>query len=236
MIEILQNKILNWSLSKADEFHSHLIRDPREGKYIWEHTDKGIYLTRNGSCHFIGFDGIIHKLTDQYREHDFIMHQRLLKMCSQFNIRLDIPLEHRFIEVGPHDNIVVPKLLYSVVKRPNSELGRDYFADVLEDRVNTDYLIEYVEETGRIISIIKDLVKYSNGLAPACRFTVFHRNTDSVGHFWFDIKKWFMPYNEFLDYHYKDLNILTDYLLLHNKIIDKTKIINVAENIWGQYY
>lgn len=236
MIDILSEKLANWSQEEADMFHNNLVRDSLEGKYIWEHTVEGIFLKRNGSSHFIGFNGVIHKLTDQYREHDFIMHQRLLDKCVNLNIRLDIPLEHKFIEFGPHKNVTQSKLLYTVVKRPNNELGQDYLIDVLEGKVDTNYILDYIAQTHDVINVVKSLLEYSNGLAPACRFTVFHRNRDSLGYFWYDIKKWFMPYSEFLDTHFVDLQTILGYLKLHNVAIDEHKIKQLIEKTWAQNY
>ena len=234
MLEILKQRLLDWSQQKADTFHNNLVRDEREGKYIWEHTDTGIYLTRNGSSHFLGFDGVIYKLTDKFRIHDYEMHCRLLDKCVKHNIRVDIPIIHEFIEIPYNSTVVGTTLLYTVVKRPNNELGEDYLIDVLENRVNTDYLLEYIEQTHDIINVIKPLMSYSDNLAPACRFTVFHRNRDSLGYFWYDIKKWFMPYNQFIDMHFTDLDTILNYLKLHNIDIDIQYIKNYAVKLWAQ--
>jgi len=236
MLDILKEKILSWSIEHANVFHNNVVRDSREGKYMWEHTPDGIFLKRNGSSHFIGFNGVIYKLTDQFENHDFIMHQRLVDACSKVNVRIDIPLEYKFIEFGSHKNITQSKLLYTVVKRPNNELGQDYLTDILEGKVDTDYILDYIEQTNQIISVVKSLLQYSKGLAPCCRFTVFHRNHDSLGYFWYDIKKWLMPYNEFLDMHFDDLRIILGYLKLHNIIVDEDKIKQLVDRTWAQNY
>lgn len=235
MLEILKEKLFSWTQEKADMFHNNLVRDERAGKYVWEHTDDGIFLYRNGSSHFMKFNGLIYKLTDQYHMHDFEMHLRFMDECTKKNIRVDVPITHEFIDLETrHYNVVTPKLLYSVVRRPNSELGEDYFTDVLESKVTTDYLLEYIEQTESVLNVIRNLMPVSNNLAPACRFTVFHRNRDSVGYFWKDIKKWRMPYTEFLNYHFSDLSTVVDYLKLHNIDIDDHKIKEYAGKAWAQ--
>ena len=114
MLDILKEKILTWTHHDASLFHNHLIRDKTEGDYIWEHTDDGIFLTREGSSHFIGFNGYIYKLTDLFANCDFEMHKKLLDSCEKVNIRLDIPLEHKFVEIGVHPNTRKTKLSYTI--------------------------------------------------------------------------------------------------------------------------
>lgn len=236
MLDILKEKILNWSINDADVFHNHLIRDNVEGKYIWEHTNDGIFLTRNGSCHFIGFNGYIYKLTVQFADRDFEMHKKLLDACEKVNIRLDIPLEYNFVEIEELKNTIRTKLLYSVVKRPNNELGQDYHADFYEGKIDTDYILEYIEQSNQIIIIVKSLSRYSRGLVPITRFSINHRNHDSLGYFWYDIKKWLSPYSRFLDMHFYDLKVLLRHLKLGNIPIDESKINQMVDRTWAKNY
>jgi len=230
MLNILKEKITNWSRGTADSFHNYLPRDNHvnhDGNYIWEHTSEGIYLTRHNSAIFLGFNGIIYKLTTFFYQNDWAMHNKLYSHCIINNIRMDIPIECSYI------NFNDVNLQYSVVHRPNYQLGDDYNKDLLLEQVDTEYYFNFIDDAAAILSIVKQVSEENDYLCPSVGFNLFHRNRDKLGYFWVDLKKWALPYDKLLDRQFTDLQDITLYAKQVVKDIDTKKIFDYAEKKWN---
>lgn len=226
MLDILKDKIINWSPEKADAYHNNLTRCKDEGKYIWENTSDGMFVTRDNSAHFIGFNGIVYRLTKRYNLNDWKMHELLYDECVKNNIRCDIPIESKLIDFNN------ATLQYSIVQRPNHQLGNDYFKDILDGKISTEYFIKYINQVHEVLYCVRNIKQFNNDNCPGNRFTVYHRAEDSIGHFWYDIKNWFMPYEQFLQENFKDFNNMLHYLKHNNVIVDIDLLSSTANKLW----
>lgn len=230
MLDILKEKIVNWSSEGADIFHNHLPRDNydnHDGNYIWEHTNEGIYLTRRNNACFLGFDGVIYKLTNLFYDNDWKMNTVLYEHCIVKGVRMDIPIECSYIKFAGVN------LQYSITHRPNHQLGDDYNKDLFLGKVDTEYFLEFIDDATQILSIIKEVSKENNYLCPSVGFNVFHRNRDSMGNFWLDLKKWALPYDKLIDRQFTDLEDISLYAK-HNIVnIDTNKIFDYARQKWN---
>ena len=230
MLDILKEKISAWSIERANTFHNNLSRnnhDSHNGNYIWEHTKDGIYLTRQNSAYFLGFNGIIYKLSNLFHEHDWKMNTLLYNHCINKGVRMDMPIECSYLEFNG------VYLQYSIVHRPNYQLGDDYNKQLFLEQVDTDYFLNFIDDATRILYIVKEVSKENNNLCPSVGFTVFHRNMDSLGYFWLDLKKWVLPYDKLVDRQFTDLEDIALYAK-HNIItIDTDKIFNYAREQWN---
>lgn len=229
MLEELTNKVLHWSQDNADQFHNFLPRDIIEGRYIWEHTNNGIFFYRDVTSTFLRNDGIVFKISKWFSPHDWDMHLRLYDLSESKKIRIDIPLEQK--------NFMLSNAEWSYMKiqRPNFELGIDNYLEIMSGNINNDYFLEYIDQVTMFSEVLRDLSsKYDTG-CPEVGIPLSKRLKDSKGHFWFDFKRWNLNFNKFVSKNLNDIEVICVYIErnIPNISINKEKIIKEATTQWN---
>lgn len=222
-IELLKMYIDKWSKEASDNFHKTVERDEIEGQYIWENNSDHVILYRYNSAHKICFDGTVYKLSTQFYKGDWDKHQTFYKLATEQNILVDIPLYKEFIK---HRGEIFQ---FTVSKRPIASLGISFYEDVLEGRVDTSYMLAYIDQVTELNTILKSM----GNTAPSVRFTVFHRARVDTDFIWYDIKKWNMSYSDYYKNSISDITNLLNFLDFNEQCdIHKELIIKKAVDSW----
>lgn len=239
VLDILKNNIdkNGWSKEKSDLFYNNLPRltaNRTDGNVIWSDDSIGIYFTKENHAHLLSYDGFIYKLSDIFYSidgylHDWEMHNIIYKECEKYNIRIDIPISCEVIEFKGKN------MQYSIVQRPNNELGDDFGKDYLTGKLDTGYFIDYVDQTVILHECLKKVMAQTDGLRllPEDGFHVLARNRDSIGYFWKDVKRCVSTYEKLVRTEYANLNMAIDIGKQNINDIDKDRILNYAAKMWA---
>ncbi len=222
MKNILIDKLKSWTIEKSDMFHSHIVRDDIEGKYIWEYDVNGIFLLRNNGCHYLSNDGKVFILTSAGTDEDFTNHVKLYNQIT--SCRIDIPITQEIVYVNEI------KFFYKEFRRPNNEFGRDYHLDIFDNLVDDQYLLEYIIDTKTILNELK----LYGGLVPKVGMSPFKRLRDSEGIFFSDFKDWSITFEDYVKTSLNTLEIVMFYLN-ENKLtnLNTEMILQEAKTQWN---
>ena len=227
MKKILLDKINSWSIERVNIFHQYSKEFP-EKYHIWEKTYNGMYMIRDTGCHFFNHTtGVIYKLTNSYEINDWVNHTRLYNLIKKNNdCRIDIPLLHDFFE---HNNKIY---FYTEIKRPNSEMGVDVVYDMINDNIDSDYIMEYIDNVETISKYLKILYNEYGTKLTSVPKGLTHRLRDSNGYFWKDFKSWDLELPKYTE---KLLNEFEFNLLILEHNIGLTNILEfnkIAQDKW----
>lgn len=226
MIQELIKKILSWDRETADKFNKNQFNslyDERD--YLYEITDHGIYLWRDITALFFNNDGRVFKLTTQWYDGDIEFHHRLYeRTIIDANFRVEIPLHNELVDINGIS------FMYTIVKRPNNELGYDDFEHVLKTVVDTDYFIERVHQYSVLLTHIKYIHKKYTCQLPKI---IPKRTNDSIGIFWNDFKECKVDLNFFISVSFTKLyRMMLSYESMYAITMNKTRILDIAEKLW----
>lgn len=226
MKEYLLKLIKNWSQSDADKFHSHCDRDDIEGRYIWHYDDNGITIYRDITAVNISNTGKVCKLTKEWKDYEWKAFTQLYNLSVDTKeFRVETPIEHSVIDTG---------LFYSEVQRPQHEIGLDFQYDILENNINKEYYLDYIDQTVILFRYLKRVVNSINGCGyPEVGIPPTKRLRDSKGYFWSDFKKWNLSEQDFKNRIKNDLNVSLFYIENNIGPIEyKHDVISYAEEEW----
>ncbi len=162
-------------------------------KYIWQHDNDGYTIYNSNTACFIDKNsGFIYKLSNAYADNDFEKHCTLYDIRHKFGYRIEIP---KHAEVIVMNN---KKYLYTVVLRPNSQIGLDYHIDIACGKVNTDYFIEFVDTAVPLLHGLFEIGRRFNSGLPEVFILPTKRLHDDIGYFFFDFKRWKHPKNKYI--------------------------------------
>lgn len=215
--ELIQ-KIQNWTQEKADKFHDYKFLDIGEdNRYIWEKTCSGVFLWKDINAFFFSNDGKVYKLSSWS---DVVSWKYFLSVYENKPnfIRMEIPI--------CFERISNLEMGYSVVQRPGFQLGKPFFELHFENRVDTDLMIDFIENFRELHNYLKNLcTKYNIKFPIPPKILV-----DSEGMFWSDFKYWKYSEKDFVEIFYigvlRYLNVLTD---IYHLDLDRSKIMRVIK-------
>lgn len=193
MLDYLSNLIENYNYESVKQFHNIPLPYSYDSKYVWGHSNTGYTLNNEyTSCYIDKATGFVYKLSCLYSNDDFDKHKLLYRLTEKYNYRIEIPRHSETVTIKDK------QYLYTVVQRPNNQIGIDYHLDIVNNRVNNDYFIEFIDST---VPLFKALFEVDNvfktGL-PSVFILPTKRLRDDVGYFYFDFKKWHHPKNKYM--------------------------------------
>ena len=222
MLSNLINKQLGWNRNLADKFHNYaFVNTDDEGETMWETTATGVFIWRYKTAHFFHNDGTVFKISRVWNENDWDLHCKLYnRILTHNNCRIEVPLHKEIIDNNDGSRY------YTIVARPNNERGIDMFQDILEGKVNTDYMLTKVDH-------ITTLIQHLNHVSDLFPNVMPKLLRDSQGFFFSDIKEWTLPPEIFisncLTRIYRNMVILDT---MYGITVDKSKILNKARIEW----
>lgn len=226
MLDTLIKKYKSWSVDSANIFHNHIVRGNADGEYIWETAPNGFFIYRSAGCYFCSNEGIIYSLSCWTNKDDWVSHLRFYEQVKDTECRIDVPIEYTELVI---DGI---PFFYRVFHRPNKEYGRDYHIDIFENKVDTQYFLNFIDDASIVIDKLKKFNEAGFNL-PKLGITIFKRMFDSEGHFWIDFKYWELNFNEFIDITLKSLDTVIFYLEYNQLgVYNKELIIETAKEKW----
>lgn len=179
MLNQLICKQLSWNRETADAFHKYAFIDTiDEGETLWENTDNGIFIWRYKTAHFFHNDGTVFKISRYWNQYDWDLHCKLYESITRKgDCRIEKPIYNEII------NDYRGNWSYTVVKRPNNEIGNDLFEDIINNKIDTTYFLNVVSEITKLILHLKAMSDVFPNIMPKLA-------NDSVGFFFTDIKEW----------------------------------------------
>ena len=208
---LLEDTISNWTREKADAFHNYaFVGHPSEDvTYIWEKLDNGWLLYRDIDAKLFTFDGAVHKLAKNTRDHDWESHVALFENTSA---PIEIPIEYK--NLG--------EFKYSVVQRPNNELGKPLSETIISGKLNEEYLTNVIDRHKQLFKDVSDLGK---GFPVPPKWY-----DDSVLGFWADFKYWKYTRDEYITHYTMMIDKLIDNF---NFDINRDNINKQVSSIWN---
>jgi hypothetical protein len=223
MLTELINKQLSWNRTIANKFHRYaFVNTGDEGETMWEQNANGVFIWRHKTAHFFHNDGRIYKISRVWNENDWDLHCKLHNRILIYNdCRIETPIHKEIID-NEHGS-----WYYTIIARPNAELGVDMFQDILTNIVNTDYIIARVEQ-------ITALIKHLNQVSTLFPNVMPKLTRDSHGFFFSDIKEWTLHPKIFtsncLTRIYRNMIILDT---MYGIKIDKNRVLTKARSEWN---
>lgn len=218
MIDFLINKIENY-----ENPSKHLIN---QGEYYIEYIEEGILMLSPGSAVLFQDNGKIFRLGNRVNSLDWDVHCRLYDAVSKHNIRIEIPLLRESITVKEVN------LDYTVVQRPNGQLGCAFLDQFHAGNINKDYFVEYISHVTATLTHIVPLIEQCNIGYPTDLLAPYKRNKDTLGYFWIDFKRWNLSKDQFYEKKIRTLYLL----LLTLKDIEPRPIMLEAEKQWKDFF
>jgi hypothetical protein len=194
------DKIINWTIDSANEYHNNTAFPvgKKNNKSLFEDTANYYCTWRDSNCVIVDKETAkVYKLCTQhmYYKNDWEKYVALHTIGCITGVRTDVPLHHEFLEYfNPHANNL-ETWEYSIVQRPNAELGRFFIEDVLSGSITDDYFIQFVDDSFILLHAIKQVNDIFNSGVPS-NVSIFRRIHDSVGPFWIDCKRWKYSYEQ----------------------------------------
>jgi hypothetical protein len=187
MKEKLVEKIRHWSKEKADAFHKNkFINVGEDGNYLWERSDRGIFLWKDTNAIFFDYKGLVYKLSVWSFRDYWKCHESLYKEINRSNTcRIEEPIYYEYVQdldMG-----------YSVVKRPGNQIGNGFLELFMMNRIDESTVLRSIDEFYELFLHIKNLHKIYN-----CPYPFVPKQfEDSQGRFWGDFKYWKYSEQEF---------------------------------------
>lgn len=227
MLDYLSNLIVNYDYERAKQFHNIPLPYNYDSKYIWSHNDNGYTISHEyTSCYIDKSNGFVYKLSCLYSEDDFDKHKLLYRLTEKYNYRIEIPRHSEFILIN---NI---RYLYTVVERPNNQVGIDYHLDIVNNRVNNDYFIEFIDSTVPLFKALFEVDRVFKSGLPSVFILPTKRLRDDKGYFYFDFKKWHHPKNKYITDNTNNLLYQINYCNNNGIKLDTEYLKQHIENTW----
>lgn len=227
MLEYLSNLIVNYNYENAKQFHNIPLPNNYDSKYIWSHNDNGYTISHEyTSCYIDKSNGFVHKLSCLYSEDDFDKHKLLYRLTEKYDYRIEIPRHSEFVLIN---NI---RYLYTVVERPNNQVGIDYHLDIVNDKVNNDYFIEFIDSSVPLLKALFEVDRVFKTGLPSVFILPTKRLRDDKGYFYFDFKKWHHPKNKYITDNTNNLLYQINYCNNNGIKLDTEYLKQYIENTW----
>lgn len=181
MKQILLDRLTNWTQQKADTFHKNaFVDDPNEDfKYIWEKHTHGWLLYRDVDAKFFSDSGTIYKISKMSNITDWELHKKLYNITT---IAIEEPVHYE--ELG--------KYSFTIVQRPNNELGESFSESIVLGKIDKEYIISMIESHKELFKNMDELKIYP--VPPKwC--------TTANGGFWSDFKYWKYTKKEYIKFY-----------------------------------
>jgi len=196
------------------------------GKYSIDREIDGVFLIkRNKFVIFFHKDGIVYKLTEKWKDKDWSLHCHLYeKTINQNNFLIDIPISSTNI----HRNHKIFNL--SIVQRPGNSYGISFINDCINNQINNQYFLDYIDQTYIGIMHLNFIRKKYDSGVPIDIFDIYQRYQNHLGYFWVDFKEWDHPIENLIDKKIKTLYSVLN--TVNNYELDKNLIMHKAESQW----
>jgi hypothetical protein len=120
--------------------------------------------------------------------------------------------------------------MYTVVQRPNYELGHEIYEQVFQNVIDNNYFLERVEQTTVLLNKLKFLEKQYGCKLPK---VIPKRLYDSVGFFWNDFKECKVDSDFFISINLTKLyRTMLSYETMYGLILNKNLILDEATLQW----
>lgn len=219
MKEDLKNLICTWTKKQADVFHDNKFQDAIEdNKYIWKKDINGIYLWKDILAIYFHKRGKIFKISKWNSKEDWQNHCSLYdKTKSESDFHIEIPLEF--------EEVTELNMGYSVVQRPNFELGQSLFELIFHDGITNEHIINNIID----MKIFHDKVASLGEKFPYPP----KQFLDKSGKFWGDIKYWKYSSEDFQKIYRLSLErFIPIFVRDYNIDLDDKLIFREFEQIW----
>lgn len=221
MIEPLIDRIVNYQDPK--------IMPINQGSYYIEIFDDVTYMTSPESIISFYHNGKVIRLSLKCNNFEWKLHQDLYHLTKHDNnCRIEIPVDRKSIRIKNKE------YHYFEIQRPNNELGIHFVDEILNSTPNTDYFLNYINDTAIVLGYIKKVLLQNNHSGvPRELLAPYKRNKDSLGYFWIDFKTWDFPLEKFIE---KKIRTLYLTLLSIDSNFDYNTIMKKAEKEWRFFY
>lgn len=221
MLDDLILKLSSWNKHDSDSFHNNSTRDDVEGRYLWENTDSGVFLWRDVNAFFFRNDGKVYKLSKWWDDNAWIAHNRLYEQCYNTDCRIEIPLYNKKVDIDGVSG------MYYELQRPGNELGTDIAHHTLNNKIDTNYMLQLIDDTAILLNNLKVInLKYDCKLPDRPP----KRLLDTTDYFWSDFKMWDKSFDEYVNESIIRLNKSISNLENNFSINFDRKIIETAIN------
>lgn len=228
MLDKLIKKFDDWSIEKRNSFHNNSVLGSLDSNYIWYTEDDGFYIIRDQGSIYVGNNGEVHSFTLNGSEQEWQSHILFYKQTSNNPLcRFDIPIKFQTLE---HKDT---EMFYKIYYRPNKQQGKDYHQYLFENKVDNEFVSQYIDDASILLSEFKKFTIDNNLSLPSLGASIVRRRYDERGHFWIDLKNWSISYDDYVQISIETLsNIIkfSNYNKLTN--LDEEKIINKSREKW----
>lgn len=219
MLETLIDNIINYKDPQSVAIN--------QGTYYIEPYYNGYMMTHPKSSIIFCNDGTVHRLSTKCNIFEWNLHCELYDIVQKSGNRIEIPVSSYQVLLENTE------YYYQIVKRPAGELGQNFFEQCESDVIDTNYFLEYIDQT---TSMLNDLVtlcrRHNHHYLPRELLAPYKRNKDSAGYFWLDFKAWSFPFDKFIE---KKIRTLYLTLLSLNVQFDYSIIMHRAESQWHEF-
>jgi hypothetical protein len=215
-----------WSLQKtAQEFYKDDINNPNINgsvKYAIEKFNQGFLISQPNSISF--FDttsGTVYRLDRQFSDKDFLCNLYLYEKSQSNSLFLvDQPLEYQKVKFK--EDIVQ----YSVLQRPNQNIGIDIALDIGNQKYNLEYLELWIDKVSEIAPYVIEATKKHKSGFPGNGILVTDLLRLDYNYYWKGFRKWGVPFSDFKA---KTENSLTMNAFLVYKFLSYQSSVNMKE-------
>lgn len=216
---------INFLIEKIKNYDDPTNYKIHQGEYYIDYLKEGILLASPGSVVLLEQNGKISRLGNRCNNNEWQMHCDLYETVSKHGIaRMEIPIERKSVIL---DDL---NLDYTLVERPNQQLGTGFFDDISSNILDDQYFLDYIDQVSIMLEYIIPLSKKHDLGLPTDLLGPYKRNKDDIGYFWIDFKRWNKSTEEF--YEKKIRTLYLSLLTLGN--LDYKTIMTVAEKKWGK--
>lgn len=180
-------KSLYWTDERIDnEFYNGLaLYHDRNMKYAIERDDTGYFLTQKDSATYFDLtNGKIWRIDKRWYDKDWECNVAMYNKSTTGGFLVDTPILHDYIDV---DGV---NCLYTEVQRPFGNLGVDSNMDISEDRINLDYIKEWIDHASIVLTAMKDVAKDVGAGYPRNGLLITHRIRVEDKYSWKTFKRW----------------------------------------------
>jgi hypothetical protein len=200
MKQILLERLNSWTQQNADAFHKNaFVGHPDEDfKYIWEKHTNGWLLYRDTDAKFFSDSGTIYKLSKISNINDWISHEKLYSVTT---VAMEKPVHYEDFD----------EYNFTIVQRPNNQLGESFSESMLLGKVNKGYVVSMIDSHKELFNAIKISNKYP--VPPKWCL-------NSNGGFWTDFKYWKYTEAEYITFYEHMINKMCDFFKINIDDVD----------------
>lgn len=227
MIEFLYEKFINHKKELLNGKKSQFNGDEYQmfQFYFIEEIPNGTILYKSSQITMFLNDGTIYKLMEHQQDDTYQFYTLLNNLshtCGNFKVEKLVSYEVKTIENNIFSLIIV--------QRPFPNIGYSRFQDILDNKVNTNYMMKYVDDTSVILPHLKN-INHTMGLQlPSTLIKQISFDDDVC---WADIKNLCLTYDGYtkicLHELYRDVNTYKNMFKID---LDVKLIMDTADKLW----